>query len=142
MLGFRPARCNTIWSQNELKPHRLKTEQYRVSRRQVCLSPTRPSERPRRERLGVAAFDPTSQARGDCQRRACREAAGHLRRLSPQAHPDRRAAGNPAHAVGDLGPAAALETDLVKIGTKKIAARRPKFYQRFQEDKSLKLPGF
>jgi hypothetical protein len=38
-------------------------------------------------------------------------------------------------------PVAALATDAVKIGAREIAERRPKFYKRFQEEKSLKLPG-
>jgi hypothetical protein len=39
-------------------------------------------------------------------------------------------------------PTAALETDAVKTGAREIAARRSKFYKRFREDKSIKLPGF
>jgi len=39
-------------------------------------------------------------------------------------------------------PAAALETEAVRIGVKEIVERRPKYYKRFQEDRTLKLPGF
>ncbi len=39
-------------------------------------------------------------------------------------------------------PTSALETDAVKADAQEIAARRSKFYRRFQEDKSIKLPGF
>ena len=35
----------------------------------------------------------------------------------------------------------ALETEDVKIGAREIAGRRPRFYKRFQEDKTLWLPS-
>jgi hypothetical protein len=38
-------------------------------------------------------------------------------------------------------PVAALDTEAVKAGVRGIAARRPKFYKRFQEDKTLWLPS-
>jgi hypothetical protein len=38
-------------------------------------------------------------------------------------------------------PVAALDTEPVRIGVRQIVERRPKFYRRFQEDKTLKLPG-
>jgi len=34
-----------------------------------------------------------------------------------------------------------LETETVKTGVRKIAGRRPKFYKRFQKDKTLWLPS-
>ncbi|MGC2199960.1 MAG: hypothetical protein WA633_07410 [Stellaceae bacterium] len=39
-------------------------------------------------------------------------------------------------------PVAALDTEAVKTGTREIVSRRPKFYKRFQDDKTLRLPGF
>jgi hypothetical protein len=39
-------------------------------------------------------------------------------------------------------PVAALETEAVTTGVREIVGRRPKFYKRFQEDKTLRLPGF
>jgi hypothetical protein len=39
-------------------------------------------------------------------------------------------------------PVAALDTEAVKTGIREIVGRRPKFYKRFQEDKTLQLPGF
>src|ERR1700756_4609053 len=39
-------------------------------------------------------------------------------------------------------PVAALDTEAVKTGVREIVGRRPKFYKRFQEDKTLQLPGF
>ena len=39
-------------------------------------------------------------------------------------------------------PVAALETEVVTTGVREIVGRRPKFYKRFQEDKTLRLPGF
>jgi hypothetical protein len=38
-------------------------------------------------------------------------------------------------------PVAALETEAVKTGAREIVGRRPKFYKRFQEDKTLWLPS-
>ena len=38
-------------------------------------------------------------------------------------------------------PVAALDTEVVKTGVRGIVGRRPKFYQRFQQDKTLWLPG-
>ena len=38
-------------------------------------------------------------------------------------------------------PVAALDTEAVKTGAREIAGRRPKFYKRFQEDKTLWLPS-
>jgi len=39
-------------------------------------------------------------------------------------------------------PAAALEAGPAKAGVREIVNRRPKYYKRFQEDKTLKLPEF
>jgi hypothetical protein len=39
-------------------------------------------------------------------------------------------------------PAAALDTEAVKTGVREIVGHRPKYYKRFQEDKTLRLPGF
>jgi hypothetical protein len=39
-------------------------------------------------------------------------------------------------------PVAALETEAVHRGVREIVGCRPKFYKRFQEDKTLRLPGF
>ena len=38
-------------------------------------------------------------------------------------------------------PVAALDTEVVKTGVREITGRRPKFYKRFQEDKTLWLPS-
>jgi hypothetical protein len=38
-------------------------------------------------------------------------------------------------------PVAALDTEVVRTGVREIAGRRPKFYKRFQEDKTLWLPS-
>jgi hypothetical protein len=38
-------------------------------------------------------------------------------------------------------PVAALETEAVKKGAREIVGRRPKFYKRFHEDKTLWLPS-
>ena len=39
-------------------------------------------------------------------------------------------------------PVAALDTEAVTIGVREIVGRRPKFYKRFQDDKTLLNPGF
>ena len=39
-------------------------------------------------------------------------------------------------------PVATLETEAVKIGIGQVIHRRPRSYRRFQQDKTLKLPGF
>ena len=39
-------------------------------------------------------------------------------------------------------PVSALQTDAVKIGVRKIVARRPSNFAVLQEEKTLKLPGF
>src|SRR6201987_2658870 len=39
-------------------------------------------------------------------------------------------------------PVATLETEAVKIGIRQVIHRRRRFYRRFQQDKTLKLPGF
>ena len=38
-------------------------------------------------------------------------------------------------------PVEALETEAVTAGVRYIVGRRPKFYKRFQDDKTIKLPG-
>jgi hypothetical protein len=38
-------------------------------------------------------------------------------------------------------PVAALDTEAVRLGAQEIAGPRPKFYKKYQEDRSLKLPG-
>ena len=40
-----------------------------------------------------------------------------------------------------LVPAAALQSEAVLLGAREIVARRPKVYQRYQDDKLLRLPG-
>jgi len=46
------------------------------------------------------------------------------------------------NAPAGAGPVSALETEAVTTGVREIVGRRPKFYKRFQEDKTLRLPGF
>ena len=38
-------------------------------------------------------------------------------------------------------PVAALDTEAVKTGVRRNRRRRPKFYKRFQKDKTLWLPS-
>jgi DNA invertase Pin-like site-specific DNA recombinase len=96
-----------------------------------------------RERLGIAPFDPTSEAEPTV---TAEQAAVRLGICVGSVHKLIREGILPAKQLMFSAPwqipAAALETDAVKTGAREIAARRPQFYKRFQEDKSLKLPGF
>lgn len=95
-----------------------------------------------RERLGIAAFDP---------------ALPRPETISPDAAATRLGIGVGAvHKLIREGvlpagqlmqsapwqiPAAALDTEAVTTGGREMVGRRPIFYKRFQEDKTLRLPG-
>lgn len=96
-----------------------------------------------RERLGIAPFDPTLQraetiSAGETARRLgiC---VGSVQKLIRQGV-------LPATQLMPSAPwqipAAALDTAAVQAGVKETVGRRPKYYKRFQEDKTLKLPSF
>jgi len=96
-----------------------------------------------RERLGILPFDPASR---NVATISAERAAARLGICVGSVHKLIREGILPATQLMFSAPwqipAAALDTEAVKIGAREIAARRPKFYKRFQEDKSLKLPGF
>ena len=48
----------------------------------------------------------------------------------------------PSRADRFSGEAVIREAGSAKAGVREIVNRRPKYYKRFQEDKTLKLPGF
>jgi hypothetical protein len=79
----------------------------------------------------------------DDQRRRGRDPARHRRRLG---HKLIRKGVLPATQLMQSAPwqipVAALETEAVTTGVREIVGPRPKFYKRFQEDKTLRLPGF
>ena len=95
-----------------------------------------------RERLEIAPFDPASR---DVETISAEQTAVRLGICVGSVHKLIREGILPATQLMFSAPwqipVAALETDAVKIGAREIAERRPKFYKRFQEDKSLKLPG-
>jgi len=96
-----------------------------------------------RERLGIAPFDPTSQR---AETISADEAATRLGICVGSVQKLIRASVLPATQLLPSAPwqipVAALETEAVKTGVHEIIGRRPKYYRRYQEDKTLKLPGF
>jgi hypothetical protein len=96
-----------------------------------------------RERLGIAPFDPTTER---VKTISAEQAAARLGICVGSLHKLIRAGVLPATQVMQSAtwqiPIAALKTDTVKAGAREIIERRPKYYKRFQEDKTLKLPGF
>ena len=96
-----------------------------------------------RERLGVAPFDP---ALPRAKTVSADEAATRLGICLRSVHKLIRKGALPAtqlmHSAPWQIPVAALDSEAVKIGVREIVGRRPKFYKRFREDKTLRLPGF
>lgn len=96
-----------------------------------------------RERLRIAPFDPTSQ---HAETISAERAAAQLGICVGSLHKLIQAGALPATQLMQSAtwqiPVAALETEAVKIGVREIVGRRPKYYKRYQEDKTLKLPGF
>ena len=96
-----------------------------------------------RERLGVAPFDPASRS---METISAEQTAARLGICVGSVQKLIRKGILPATQLMFSAPwqipAAALESEAVRKGAREIANRRPRFYKRFQEDKSLKLPGF
>jgi hypothetical protein len=96
-----------------------------------------------RERLGIAPFDPTLPR---AETISAEEVATRLGICVRSVHKLIRRGVLPAtqlmHSAPWQIPVAALETEAVNIGIRQVIHRRPKFYRRFQQDKTLKLPGF
>jgi DNA invertase Pin-like site-specific DNA recombinase len=96
-----------------------------------------------RERLGIAPFDPTSQ---HVETICADQAATRLGICIGSVHKLIRKGALPATQLMPSAPwqipVAALDTEPVRRGVRQIVERRPKFYHRFQQDKTLKLPGF
>ena len=95
-----------------------------------------------RERLGIGAFDPTLPRAETISADA---AATRLGICVGSVHKLIREGVLPATQLMQSAPwqipVAALDTEVVKTGVREITGRRPKFYQRFQEDKTLWLPS-
>lgn len=96
-----------------------------------------------RERLGIAAFDPTTSAvetiSVDETARRLNICVGSVLRLI-------RNGVLPATQLMPSAPwqvpVAALESDAVKIGVRGVVERRPQNFAILQDVKTLKLPGF
>src|SRR5882672_4309760 len=96
-----------------------------------------------RERLGIATFDPTLPR---VETISADAVAIRLGICVGSVHKLIRQGVLPATQLMPSAPwqipVAALETEAVNIGIRQVIHRRPKFYRRFQQDKTLKLPGF
>jgi DNA invertase Pin-like site-specific DNA recombinase len=96
-----------------------------------------------RERLGIAEYDPSAS---NTEMISADEAARRLKICVGSVHLLIRERILPAtqlmHSAPWQVPASALETKAVKIGVQKIVARRPRNAAVYQEERSLKLPGF
>jgi hypothetical protein len=94
-----------------------------------------------RERLGIGAFDPTLPRAETISADA---AAIRLGICVGSVHKLIRENVLPATQLMPSAPwqipVAALDTEAVTTGVREIVGRRPKFYQRFREDKTLRLP--
>ncbi|GIK96324.1 MAG: hypothetical protein BroJett029_05330 [Alphaproteobacteria bacterium] len=92
--------------------------------------------------LGIAPFDPTASR---VETITVDAAAHRLGICVGSVHKLIRGGVLPASQLMPAAPwqipLAALETETVKTGVRAIVERRPKYYRRFQEDKTLKLPG-
>jgi hypothetical protein len=95
-----------------------------------------------RERLGIEAFNP---ALPRAQTISADAAATRLGICIGSLHKLIRKGGLPAVQLMQSAPwqipVAALDTEVVKTGVREIVGRRPKFYKRFHDDKTLPLPG-
>ena len=95
-----------------------------------------------RERLGIAAFDPNSSKEVII---TADEAARRLKVWIGSIHTLIREGILPGTQLMPSAPwqipAAALDTDAVRIGVRKIIARRPRNLAKYREDRTLKLPG-
>jgi len=96
-----------------------------------------------RERLGIGSFDPTLPR---VETISADAAAVRLGICVGSVHKLIRKGVLPATQLMQSAPwqipVAALETEAVTTGVREIVGHRPKFYKRFQEDKTLRLPGF
>jgi DNA invertase Pin-like site-specific DNA recombinase len=95
-----------------------------------------------RERLGIGAYDPTLLRAETISADA---AATRLGICVASVHKLIREGVLPATQLMQSAPwqipVAALDTEVVKTGVREITGRRPKFYKRFQKDKTLWLPS-
>src|SRR5262249_35424226 len=96
-----------------------------------------------RERLGIAPFDPAlPRAKTVSADEAATRLGICLRSVHKLIRKDVLPATQLMYSAPWQIPVAALDSEAVKIGVREIVGRRPKFYRRFQEDKTLRLPGF
>ena len=114
--------------------------------RMWCKAPdgkARTTVRELRERLGIAPFDPSLRV---VETLSVVKAATRLGICVGSVYGLIRTGLLPATQLMRSAtwaiPAAALESGPAKVGVREIVNRRPKYYKRFQEDKTLKLPEF
>jgi DNA invertase Pin-like site-specific DNA recombinase len=95
-----------------------------------------------RERLGIAPFDPTA---AKSEMISVDETARRLQICVGSVHLLIREGILPAkqlmHSAPWQIPAASLDSEAVKIGVRKVIARRPRNFAVLQDQKTLKLPG-
>lgn len=94
-----------------------------------------------RERLGMAAFDPTAAP----ETISIAATAQRLKISVDSVHQLIREGVLPATQLMPLAPwkipVAALDSEAVQIGVREIISRRPRNMSKFQDDKTLQLPG-
>jgi hypothetical protein len=95
-----------------------------------------------RERLGIAEFDPT---KADGQMISLMKAAERLGICVGSAKSLALKGILPATQIMPgspwLVPVEALSSEAVRIGVQRVIERRPHFYEQYQYDKLIRLPG-
>jgi hypothetical protein len=95
-----------------------------------------------RERLGIAEYDP---ARADCQMISLMKAAERLGICVGSAKSLALKGILPATQIMPgspwLVPVEALTSEAVRIAVQGVIDRRPSFYEQYQYDKAIRLPG-
>lgn len=95
-----------------------------------------------RERLGIAPFDETlPRAETISADEAARRLGIGVRSVLKLIREGVLPATQLMHSAPWQIPVAALDSEVVKTGVRDLVGHRPKFYKRFQEDKTLWLPG-
>jgi hypothetical protein len=96
-----------------------------------------------RERLGIAAFDSTKPAEetisvDETARRLSICVGSVLRLIRERVLPAVQLMPSAPWQV----PVAALDSEAIKIGVRRVIERRPRNFSVLQDEKTLKLPGF
>jgi hypothetical protein len=96
-----------------------------------------------RERMGIAPFDPDQSREAtisvDETARRLKICVGSVLRLIREGIlPAKQLMSSAPWQV----PVAALDTEAVKIGVRAVVERRPRNFEVYQDERTLKLPGF